>query len=47
MIDANHPYTLHDTYTGAGCALCGKPESEHTQDYILVNGKKEEKGENK
>lgn len=39
MIDPNHPYTLHHTYTGKGCAHCGKAASEHQQEFWLVNGK--------
>ena len=26
---SNHPYTIHITYTGPGCAHCGKPEAGH------------------
>jgi hypothetical protein len=25
----NHPFTTHPTYTGPGCALCGRPEVAH------------------
>jgi len=25
----NHQYTLHITYTGEHCALCGQPEDKH------------------
>lgn len=25
----NHPYTLHRTYTGEGCAMCGRSQEEH------------------
>lgn len=39
MIDPNHPYTLHHTYTGKGCALCGKSAEQHPQEFWLVNGK--------
>ncbi len=24
-----HKYVTHHTYTGPGCAMCGRPESEH------------------
>lgn len=24
-----HPFTLHKTYTGPGCAICGRPEVAH------------------
>ena len=26
-----HPYVEHRTYTGPGCAQCGKPKSEHNE----------------
>lgn len=39
MVDANHPYTLHHTYTGKGCAHCGKEAAEHSQEFWLVDGK--------
>jgi hypothetical protein len=29
---ANHHYTVHSTYTGKGCALCGKTKEEHPLD---------------
>lgn len=29
MIDPQHPYTTHPTYTGQGCAMCGKNEYSH------------------
>lgn len=25
----DHRYTTHFTYTGSGCAMCGRPETEH------------------
>jgi hypothetical protein len=25
----NHPFTTHPTYTGKGCAMCGRPEAVH------------------
>lgn len=25
----NHPYTEHKTYTGPGCAICGKLKDLH------------------
>lgn len=25
----DHPFTKHHTYTGPGCAICGRPEEEH------------------
>jgi len=39
MIDPNHPYTLHQSYTGKGCALCGKSSDEHQQEFWMVDGK--------
>jgi hypothetical protein len=27
----NHPYTENPTYTGPGCAHCGRPLGEHPQ----------------
>lgn len=39
MVDPNHLYTLHHTYTGDGCALCGKTATEHQQELWMVNGK--------
>jgi hypothetical protein len=39
MRDPNHVYTLHHTYTGPGCAHCGKPLEEHASKDQLVNGK--------
>ncbi len=26
----NHPFTQHHTYTGPGCAHCGKPVEVHS-----------------
>ena len=38
---ANHPYTLHKTYTGEGCAMCGRVQEEHNPALgKLVNGEK-------
>jgi hypothetical protein len=42
MIDPNHLYTLHQTYTGTDCALCGKPATEHPLEYWMINGKQQE-----
>lgn len=42
MIDANHLYTLHHTYTGTGCAHCGKSAAEHSSEAWMVNGNKVE-----
>lgn len=39
MVDPNHPYTLHRSYTGVGCALCGKSAADHSQEFWLVDGK--------
>jgi hypothetical protein len=39
MIDPNHVYTVHDTYTGTGCAMCGLAPCEHTSFDWLINGK--------
>ena len=39
MIDPNHLYTLHHTYTGKGCAMCGKDETEHQRESWMVDGK--------
>lgn len=25
----NHQYIVHPSYTGPGCAVCGKPEDQH------------------
>jgi hypothetical protein len=25
----SHEYTVHSTYTGSGCAICGKDEAAH------------------
>ena len=37
----NHPYTLHKTYTGEGCAMCGRVQEEHNPALgKLVNGEK-------
>ena len=27
----NHPYTIHSTYKGPGCAICGKEKELHGQ----------------
>lgn len=27
----NHQYTVHPSYSGTGCAICGKSEEEHTK----------------
>ena len=37
-----HLYTQHHTYTGAGCAHCGKDASQHPSEAWLVNGAKVE-----
>ena len=37
-----HLYTLHHTYTGQGCAICGKEAQDHQLDLWLVNGEKVE-----
>jgi hypothetical protein len=42
MIDVNHLFTLHRTYTGLGCAICGKGPESHPPDLWLVNGEKKE-----
>jgi hypothetical protein len=40
MID-NHSYTLHHTYTGEGCAMCGRFQEEHDPAHgKMVNGEK-------
>ena len=26
-----HPYTVHLTYTGTGCAMCGQPSESHVK----------------
>jgi hypothetical protein len=39
MVNAHHLYSLHHTYTGKGCALCGKSAEEHQQDFWMVDGK--------
>lgn len=36
----NHPGTIHHTYTGNGCAVCGKVMKDHSQENIVVNGEK-------
>jgi hypothetical protein len=41
MVSADHLYTEHHTYTGKGCAHCGKTEAEHQSKGRLVNGKEE------
>jgi hypothetical protein len=35
-----HLYTLHRTYTGAGCAMCGAGPVNHPPDTWLVDGEK-------
>jgi hypothetical protein len=40
VIDPNHAFTLHFTYTGAGCAHCGKDGDAHQQQYWMKNGVK-------
>lgn len=39
-----HLYTLHHTYTGQGCAHCGKEADspEHTPGVWMVDGEKKE-----
>jgi len=37
-----HLYTLHHTYTGAGCALCGRTAEEHPPDVWMVDGERQE-----
>lgn len=29
----NHPYVGHHTYTGVGCAQCGRLEEEHHEEF--------------
>jgi hypothetical protein len=40
VIDPNHLFTLHRTYTGKGCAMCGQAPVDHTSDDWLVDGVK-------
>ena len=40
--DPLHPYTIHRTYTGPGCAHCGKTCDVHPQTSWLVDGKQVE-----
>jgi hypothetical protein len=35
-----HPFTLHHTYTGEGCAMCGKQADAHKADYRLIDGER-------
>ena len=28
----NHPYVENETYTGRGCAICGKFEEDHKKE---------------
>jgi hypothetical protein len=42
MIDPNHLFTLHHTYTGLGCAICGRGPEAHSAEQWLVNGEKKE-----
>lgn len=41
MIDPNHLFTLHHTYTGSGCALCGKGPESHSPDQWSIDGVKQ------
>ena len=37
----SHPFTLHKTYTGPDCAICGRPQTSYRHDgfnYRLVDG---------
>jgi hypothetical protein len=40
MIDPNHLFTVHHTYTGLGCAVCGLAPCEHPSFDWLVEGEK-------
>lgn len=35
-----HAYTLHHTYTGRGCAMCGLNAETHKADHWLVDGER-------
>lgn len=38
--DLNHAFTLHRTYTGRGCAHCGKGPVDHPSTHWMVEGNK-------
>ena len=40
MADLNHLFTVHVTYTGKGCAMCGLAPVDHTSDDWMVNGER-------
>lgn len=40
MIDPNHLFTVHHTYTGKGCAMCGLAPCEHTSLDWMIEGEK-------
>lgn len=52
-----HLYTLHPTYTGADCAMCGEPQDSERHDKIhklvdgvkivIATGERAERGETK
>lgn len=42
MIDPKHLYTLHNTYTGFGCAICGHDATNHPTEAWFHNGNKVE-----
>jgi hypothetical protein len=40
-MNCEHLYTIHATYTGEGCAMCGKdPHPDHALDFWFFNGEK-------
>lgn len=41
----NHRYTTHATYTGPGCAICGRPPADHQQQPQTPDAKERAAGE--
>ena len=35
----DHAYVTHHTYTGKGCATCGRPEEEHAEGKKVTDAK--------
>lgn len=39
-VDPAHLFTVHHTYTGAGCAMCGRAPVDHESYDWLVEGER-------
>jgi hypothetical protein len=40
MIDPKHLFTVHNSYTGKGCALCGLAPVDHDLLDWMINGER-------